>query len=83
MAVPNTVVDQIVLWERERNRLKISLAALYLDFKSETQFTRTLDAAAADILWSNSKEKAGTRRLLCVKLESKERVTSFLKSLNN
>ncbi|KAI8082830.1 transcription factor TFIIH complex subunit Tfb2 [Halteromyces radiatus] len=58
--LPLTVVDQIRLWEMERNRLKASPAYLYHEFNVQNDF----DAAerhARDIgvlLWSNPKKRS-------------------------
>ncbi|CAO3595386.1 unnamed protein product [Absidia cylindrospora] len=58
--LPLTVVDQIRLWEMERNRLKSTSAYLYHEFNVQTDF----DAAerhAKDIgvlLWSNARKRS-------------------------
>jgi len=43
--VPDNITDQIILWERERNRVKPRRGNLYEDFKSEEHFKMALQYA--------------------------------------
>ncbi|KAI7871178.1 RNA polymerase II transcription factor B subunit 2 [Spinellus fusiger] len=74
--LPLTVVDQIRLWEMERNRLKTTPAYLYHEFGTQTDF----DAAekhAKDLgvlLWANAK-----KRTMIITQEGHDGVKGFVK----
>ncbi|KAI8878996.1 transcription factor TFIIH complex subunit Tfb2 [Backusella circina FSU 941] len=74
--LPLTVIDQIRLWEMERNRLKPTASYLYHEFNMQADF----DAAekyAKDLnvlLWSNPK-----KRTMIIKEEGHENVKGFVK----
>ncbi|KAI8833049.1 transcription factor Tfb2-domain-containing protein [Chytridium lagenaria] len=58
--LPGTVVDQIRLWEMERNRVRVSNGFLYQDFKDFKDY-RDLCNYAKDlgyVLWSSDERKA-------------------------
>lgn len=54
--VPPSVVDQIYLWERERNRLTMQDGVLYQDFGSEREWQETEQHARelGIMLWTSS-----------------------------
>ncbi|KAJ3215840.1 RNA polymerase II transcription factor B 52 kDa subunit [Dinochytrium kinnereticum] len=57
--LPGTVVDQIRLWEMERNRVRISTGFLYQDFK-DTKDYKDLSNYGKDlgyVLWSSDERK--------------------------
>ncbi|ORX56886.1 transcription factor TFIIH complex subunit Tfb2 [Hesseltinella vesiculosa] len=57
--LPLTVVDQMRLWEMERNRLKATPAYLYLNFNVQSDFEAS-EKHARDLgalLWSNPKKR--------------------------
>ncbi|KAG2179549.1 hypothetical protein INT44_006396 [Umbelopsis vinacea] len=74
--LPLTVVDQIRLWEMERNRIEDKAAYLYKDFNVQADF----DAAekyAKDLdvlLWSNSKQ-----RKMVIAQEAHETLRTYIK----
>ncbi|KAJ3134019.1 RNA polymerase II transcription factor B 52 kDa subunit [Geranomyces variabilis] len=74
--LPQTVIDQIRLWEMERNRLRLSGAWLYSDFTDLHEFTQIVNYAEplGAVLWKNEK-----RRTLAVTEEGHENVKSFRK----
>ncbi|KAG0346220.1 RNA polymerase II transcription factor B 52 kDa subunit [Podila humilis] len=76
--LPLTVVDQIRLWEIEKNRLKPSPSWLYSQFNRQQDFESTLEyATELDlVLWSNQR-----RRLLCIKAEGHQTVGGYVRKL--
>ena len=54
--VPPTVIDQIYLWENERNRFTFSDGVLYNQFLSQNDFERVRHFAEGEnvCIWSNS-----------------------------
>ncbi|KAG0172997.1 RNA polymerase II transcription factor B 52 kDa subunit [Apophysomyces sp. BC1034] len=80
--LPLTVVDQIRLWEMERNRLKTTPAYLYHEFNLQADFDAALQHAKdiGVLLWSNAK-----RRTMVITTEGHDGVKGFVKRrlLNN
>ncbi|KND04070.1 transcription factor tfb2 [Spizellomyces punctatus DAOM BR117] len=74
--LPETVVDQIRLWEMERNRLRVSRAYMYNDFPDIQEYKQLSDYAEpfGAILWKNDK-----KRILVVTEEGHEQVKAFKK----
>lgn len=74
--VPITVVDQIKLWELEKNRLTISKSVLYQDFSRFEDYQNTMSYAEelGALLWSNDK-----RRLLIIKDTAHATVKAFVR----
>lgn len=57
--LPPTVVDQIYLWEQERNRFVFSEGVLYSQFMSQNDF-ETLRDYAQDLgvlVWQNERKR--------------------------
>ncbi|KAI9002328.1 transcription factor Tfb2-domain-containing protein [Gaertneriomyces semiglobifer] len=77
--LPATVVDQIRLWEMERNRLRVSRGHLYSDFPDSGQFRNVVEYAEpfGYVLWKSVK-----KRLLVVSEEGHEAVKSYLRRIN-
>ncbi|ORZ02936.1 RNA polymerase II transcription factor B subunit 2 [Syncephalastrum racemosum] len=74
--LPLTVIDQIRLWEMERNRLKTTPAYLYHDFNMQSDF-EAAEKHAKDLgvlLWSSSK-----KRMMVINPEGHESVKGFVK----
>ncbi|KAF9911327.1 RNA polymerase II transcription factor B 52 kDa subunit [Lobosporangium transversale] len=76
--LPLTVVDQIRLWEIEKNRLRPVQSWLYSDFGRQQDFESTLEYASelGVVLWSNQK-----RRLICITTEGHQAVGSYVRKL--
>ncbi|KAJ3317025.1 RNA polymerase II transcription factor B 52 kDa subunit [Boothiomyces sp. JEL0866] len=57
--LPVTVVDQIKLWEMERNRLRTTKGVLYKDFSREQEYQEVLQYADTFgyVLWHSNSEK--------------------------
>ncbi|GAQ85685.1 putative Transcription factor Tfb2 [Klebsormidium nitens] len=57
--VPETVADQVRLWERDRNRVQQSRAVLYEEFPSQERFAAVVDYArqVGALLWQNPIER--------------------------
>lgn len=55
--LPPTVVDQIKLWENERNRFTFSEGVLYSQFLSQTDFETLRDHASSTgvLIWHNDR----------------------------
>ncbi|KAI9098222.1 transcription factor Tfb2-domain-containing protein [Phlyctochytrium arcticum] len=72
--LPETVVDQIRLWEMERNRLRVSRAYMYNDFPDLQEYKQLLEYAEpfGAILWKSDK-----KRILVVTEEGHEMVKAF------
>lgn len=66
--LPPTVVDQIYLWEQERNRFTFSEGVLYSQFMSQSDF-ETLRDYAQDLgvlVWQNERKRTMVRgKCLC------------------
>lgn len=50
-SIPNTIIDQIYLWEQERNRLTFSDGILYSQFNSQTDFETLRKYASVIIIF--------------------------------
>ncbi|KAF9211244.1 RNA polymerase II transcription factor B 52 kDa subunit [Podila verticillata] len=76
--LPLTVVDQIRLWEIEKNRLRPSPGWLYSQFNRQLDFESTLQYASelGVVLWSNQK-----RRLLCITADGHQAVGAYVRKL--
>jgi len=74
--LPLTVVDQIRLWEMERNRLKDEKGYLYHEFARAEDFQEVLNYAKQYdvVLWSNVK-----KRILIVTMEGHHKVRAYIK----
>ncbi|TPX62900.1 hypothetical protein PhCBS80983_g00079 [Powellomyces hirtus] len=74
--LPQTVIDQIRLWEMERNRLRLSGAWLYNEFADMQEFNQICNYAEpfGAVLWKNEK-----KRILAVTEEGHEHVKAFRK----
>ncbi|KAG8039152.1 hypothetical protein G9C98_003459 [Cotesia typhae] len=57
--LPPTVVDQIKLWENERNRFTFSEGVLYSQFLSQTDFETLRDHASSTgvLIWHNDRKR--------------------------
>ncbi|KAI8919720.1 transcription factor Tfb2-domain-containing protein [Entophlyctis helioformis] len=75
--IPSTVIDQIRLWEMERNRLRISRSVLYQQFARDQEYRDVLKHATdyGFLLWNSEK-----KRMLVVSAEGHEHIKSMLKS---
>lgn len=63
--LPPTIVDQIYLWEQERNRFNFSEGVLYSQFMSQNDF-ETLRDYAQDLgvlVWQNERKRTMVRKL--------------------
>lgn len=76
--IPFTIVDQIKLWELNRNRLAHRDGYLYQQFLSEHEFDAALNEAKTINALLYAKP---TSRLLIVSLEGHEHMKQFLKSI--
>lgn len=76
--IPFTIVDQIKLWELNRNRLAHRDGYLYQQFLSEREFDAALNEAKTINALLYAKP---TSRLLIVSLEGHEHMKQFLKSM--
>ncbi|KAF9978729.1 RNA polymerase II transcription factor B 52 kDa subunit [Actinomortierella ambigua] len=76
--LPLTVVDQIRLWEIEKNRLRPTPGWLYSQFNRQADFDATLEYASelGVVIWSNPK-----RRMVCITSQGHNSVGSYVKSL--
>ncbi|ORX47626.1 putative tanscription initiation factor IIB [Piromyces finnis] len=74
--LPLTVVDQIRLWEMERNRLKDEKGYLYHEFARAEDFQEVLNYAKQYnvVKWSNVK-----KRMLVVTMEGHIKVRAYIK----
>ena len=75
--LPVTVIDQIRLWEMERNRLKFTAGNLYEQFIRLEDYLDVLNFAKQNncLLWESQK-----KRILVVTKEGHELVRNHLKS---
>jgi len=76
--IPFTVIDQIKLWEQNRNRLIHRDGFLYQQFLSEREFDSTLTEAKRINALLYAKP---TNRLLIISPEGHEQMKQFLKSI--
>ncbi|KAG0218766.1 RNA polymerase II transcription factor B subunit 2 [Mortierella sp. GBAus27b] len=76
--LPLTVVDQIRLWEIEKNRLRPTPSWLYSSFNRQQDFESTLEYARelGIVLWSNPK-----KRQMCIKAEGHQAVGNYIRKL--
>lgn len=75
--LPTTVIDQIRLWEMERNRLRITEGSLYLSFGREQDYREALNyASTLDYVIWNSNEK----KMFVLTTEGHEYVRAWIKS---
>jgi len=76
--LPLTVVDQIRLWEIEKNRLRPQASWLYSQFSRPQDFDSTLQYASelGVVLWSNPK-----RRLIAITAEGHQAVGAYVRKL--
>lgn len=68
--LPPTVVDQIYLWEQERNRFNFSEGVLYSQFMSQNDF-ETLRDYAQDLgvlVWQNERKRTMVSEIYVVSL---------------
>ena len=74
--LPSTVVDQLKLWDSERNRLKITPGFLYQQFLRQEDYNDVVKYAkdVGCLVWSMDK-----KRMLVVTLEGHEQVRLFVK----
>jgi len=77
-SVPETVVDQIRLWESERKRIAFENAVLYDHFGTVENFDRVLQHAMSHpsrpVLWANREKE-----LLCVRTEYHSELKEFIR----
>lgn len=61
--LPPTIVDQIMLWENERNRFLFSEGVLYSQFLSQTDFEVLRDHALTTgvLIWQSERYKVRSR----------------------
>ena len=74
--LPVTVVDQIRLWELERNRLRSFKGYLYQMFSRDEEYEQ-IKKYAADfgyLIWENDK-----KRMLFVSRDGHEHIKTFIK----
>jgi transcription initiation factor TFIIH subunit 4 len=78
--LPQTVVDQINLWEIEMNRLKLTQSFLYKNFHSEKEFILAAKYAKDlnFLLWESTDPK---NRRIIVSAEGHEIVKQYVKNL--
>ena len=76
--LPDNVTDQIILWERERNRITLNGGILYHDFESDDQFLAVVNFALDKGIhrWSNK-----TKHQLFVDARHHEMVKTFFQEL--
>jgi transcription initiation factor TFIIH subunit 4 len=76
--LPPTVVDQVNLWEMERNRLEFSTGFLYRDFTDDEEFDQAVQYASTlnGLTWQES-----SKRLMVVSPEAHDQVKMFVKDL--
>ncbi|CAB4384365.1 unnamed protein product [Rhizophagus irregularis] len=74
--LPPTVVDQIRLWEMERNRLVATECHLYKEFRNQGDYEMVLRHATnlGFVIWSNAK-----KRMFSVTEEGHEHVRNYIK----
>ncbi|KAK5672436.1 RNA polymerase II transcription factor B 52 kDa subunit [Batrachochytrium dendrobatidis] len=78
--LPTTIVDQVRLWEMERNRLRISRGHLYQMFSGEQEYREILKYAT-DLgyeLWHSD-----SKRLVVVSAEGHEHIKVFFSKQRN
>jgi transcription initiation factor TFIIH subunit 4 len=80
--IPSTIIDQISLWEIERNRLDITDGYLYRDFGSLSQFDMILDYSQAKhaVLWFKRDTK-NHNFLIMVREEYHDDVRGYVRAL--
>lgn len=76
--LPETVVDQIRLWERERNRLHFNSAVLYDKFPNMAAFQVVESYAKQTNVWLYSKTDE-KNLILVVKRDGHENIKAFIK----
>ena len=79
--LPETVVNQIQLWAKEKQRVQYTKARLYERFSSEAEFLDA-EAYARDIkvlLWSK-RAPEGWQCLLAVRADAHDTMKRFLKA---
>jgi transcription initiation factor TFIIH subunit 4 len=76
--LPLTVVDQIRLWEIEKNRLRAAPSWNYSQFNRQQDFESTLEYASelGVVQWSDSK-----RKMLCITAEGHQPVGAYVRKL--
>ncbi|KAF9118653.1 RNA polymerase II transcription factor B 52 kDa subunit [Mortierella sp. 14UC] len=76
--LPLTVVDQIRLWEIEKNRLRAAPSWNYSQFNRQQDFESTLEYASelGVVQWSDSK-----RKMLCITNEGHQPVGAYVRKL--
>ncbi|KAF9583503.1 RNA polymerase II transcription factor B 52 kDa subunit [Lunasporangiospora selenospora] len=76
--LPLTVVDQIRLWEMEKNRLRPTTSWLYSQFGRQQDFEGALQYASelGVVVWSNQK-----RRIVCVTAEGHNAVSGYIRRM--
>ena len=78
--MPPTVVDQINLWEMERNRLRMTKGYLYKEFDSEEDFDAALrHARELDILLWHTKG-AQSQPALVIDAEGHQLLRTFVRN---
>lgn len=75
--IPPTLIDQITLWEQDRNRLQAKTGYLYQQFLSASDFEKTVAEATkiGAVLYANP-----GKRLLVVSEDGHGTIKSFVKS---
>lgn len=75
--LPPTIVDQIRLWEMDRNRLRAKPGYMYQQFLSEADFKKTLDEAnrIGSVLYANP-----ISRILVVSETGHPQIKAFVKA---
>jgi transcription initiation factor TFIIH subunit 4 len=76
--IPFTVIDQIKLWEQNRNRLIHRLGFLYQQFMSEREFSLALSEAKTKNFLLYAKPQ---NRLMLVSPDGHEHMKQFIKSI--
>ncbi|CAI5494039.1 unnamed protein product, partial [Closterium sp. Naga37s-1] len=78
--VPETVVDQIRLWEFDRNRVATTAAVLYDDFPTQEVFEAIVKHAQqiGALLWKDSK-----KRKFVVRADAHDSVRTFIRHLGS
>lgn len=78
--LPDNVTDQIILWERERNRITLNGGVLYHDFESEEQFLAVVSFALDKGIhrWSNK-----SKHQLFVDAQHHDTVKGFFQQLRD
>eukprot|EP00742_Colponemidia_sp_Colp-10_P010225 GILJ01011218.1.p1 GENE.GILJ01011218.1~~GILJ01011218.1.p1 ORF type:complete len:449 (+),score=53.58 GILJ01011218.1:37-1383(+) len=76
--VPENILEQLILWEGERNRVQADVGYLYEEFHSQDAFDKTAQYAKDTnvLVWAQPE-----RRLLFIRAEGHESIRTFVRRI--